>query len=154
VEQEKKDGELIIPGNEKREYPRVQMKVTVKYRVLESEEAEKALTKYFEPDKLLETFNKSETIDVSKSGLLMYVNEEVPVKSFIVVNMYISVPGISCACKAIGQIVRRMKSDDNEKYAYKIAIKFLKIIHHNLKNYRYLNLENLLEIKDSFSEGN
>lgn len=153
MSEEKKDGELILHGNEKREYPRIPMRVAVKYRLLEGEEAEKALTKYFEPDKLLNNASQSETIDVSKSGLLMYINEEVPIKSFIVVSMYISVPGISCSCKAIAQVVRRIKNDDTNNFAYKIAIKFLKILHHNLKNYKFLNLEQLLEIKDKFSTG-
>lgn len=154
MDEEKNDGELIIQGNEKREYPRVPMKVAVKYRILESEEAEKALTKYFDADRLLADSKKSETIDVSRSGLLMYVDDEVPIKSFIVVNMYISVPGISCSCKAIAQVVRRIKNEDTDsKFNYKIAVKFLKILHHNLKNYKFLNLEQLLDIKDRFSQG-
>ncbi len=151
MDEEKNEGELLISGNEKREYPRIPMRVAVKYKVLESEEAEKALTKYFEPDKLLSDSKKSETIDVSKSGLLMYVNEEVPIKSFIVVSMYISVPGISCSCKAIAQIVRRVKNEDDDRFNYKIAVKFIKILHHNLKNYKFLNLEQLLDVKDRFS---
>ncbi len=152
MDEEKNDGELLISGNEKREYPRVPMRVAVKYRVLESEEAEKALTKYFDADKLLIDSKKSETIDVSKSGLLMYVNEEVPIKSFIVVSMYISVPGISCSCKAIAQIVRRVRNEDMDNgFTYKIAVKFLRILHHNLKNYKFLNLEQLLNVKDRFS---
>lgn len=154
MDEEKNDGELIIQGNEKREYPRVPMKVAVKYRILESEEAEKALTKYFDADRLLVDSKKSETIDVSRSGLLMYVDDEVPIKSFIVVSMYISVPGISCSCKAIAQVVRRIKNEDTDsKFNYKIAVKFLKILHHNLKNYKFLNLEQLLDIKDRFSQG-
>lgn len=153
MDEEKNEGELLIQGNEKREYPRVPMKVAVKYRILESEEAETALTKYFDADKLLNDFQKSETIDVSKTGLLMFVNEEVPVKSFIVVSMYISVPGISCSCKAIAQVVRRVKNEDTgSNFNYKIAVKFFKILHQNLKNYRFLKLEQLLDIKDKFSQ--
>lgn len=145
---EKLEGEINF-GNEKREHPRVAMSVPVRYRVLSNEEATKAINRSFDPDTILQEFNEGETINVSKTGILMYTNEELSVKSFIVINMHISIPGISCNCKALAEIIRREKTFDSSKYFYKVALKFHKILHHNLKNYKYMNLNELLDIKEA-----
>ena len=139
-------GELRLPS-EKREYPRVPMNVAVRYKVLEAEEAKVALGRSFDPDAMLREFKEGETLDVSRSGALIYVNEELGVKSVIVVNMYLSVPGISCNCKALAEVIRREKAGEGEKFEYKAALKFLKILHHNLKSYKFLNLNDLLDVR-------
>jgi hypothetical protein len=148
MEEEKTEGELQIPA-EKREFPRVPMNVNVRYRVLASEEADKALSRTFDADKLLQKFDEGETVNVSKNGILMYTNEEIPAKSFLVVNIYLTVPGISANCKALAEVIRRERSSDASKWLYIVALKFHKIIHHNLKNYRFLNLNDLLDIREA-----
>lgn len=145
--EEKLEGEINF-GMEKREHPRVSMVVPVRYRVLSGEEATKVLNRMFDADKILQDFTEGETINVSKTGILMYTNEEVPVKSFVVINMHISIPGISCNCKAFAEIIRREKVFDTSKYLYKVALKFHKVLHHNLKNYKYMKLNDLLDIKE------
>jgi hypothetical protein len=147
MEEEKLEGEINF-GKEKREHPRIPMSVPVRYRILSSEDATKALNRTFDADSILMDFKEGETINVSKTGILMYTNEEVPVKSFVVINMHISIPGISCNCKALAEIIRREKAMDASKYFYKVALKFHKILHHNLKNYKYMNLNELLNIKE------
>lgn len=147
MNEEQLEGEINF-GTEKREHPRVLMKVPVRYKVLSSEEATKALNRLFDADIISQKFTEGETINVSKTGILMYTNEEVPIKSFIVVNMYISIPGIACNCKALAEIIRREKAFDSSKYLYKVALKFHKILHHNLKNYKFMKLNDLLDIKE------
>ena len=139
-------GELRLPS-EKREYPRVPMSVAVRYKVLDSEEAKLALGRSFDPDSSLKEFKEGETLDVSRSGALIYLNEEIAAKTMMIVNMYISVPGISCNCKALAEVIRRDKAGEGEKYEYKAALKFLKILHHNLKSYKFLNLNDLLDVR-------
>lgn len=148
MEEEKTEGELQIPS-EKREFPRVDMNINVRYRVLTSEEATKALSRTFDADALLVKFDEGETLNVSKNGVLMYTNEEIAAKSFVVVNMYLSVPGISANCKALAEVIRRDRSNDASKWLYTVALKFHKIVHHNLKNYKFLNLNDLLDIKEA-----
>jgi len=147
MEEEKFEGEIKF-GTEKREHPRVSMTVPVRYRVLSSEEAQKALNRMFDADSILQEFSEGETINVSKTGILMYTNEELQIKSFIVINMHISIPGISCNCKALAEIIRREKAFASNKYSYKIALRFHKILHHNLKNYKFMKLNDLLDIKE------
>lgn len=147
----KNDGEIKLPGatgTEKREFPRVPMNVNVRYRQLSSDEATKAMARTFDADKLLEKFEEGETKNVSKAGILMYTNEEIAAKTFLAVNMYITVPGITCNCKALAEVIRRERSNDASKWLYTVALKFHKILHHNLKNYKYLNLNDLLEVKE------
>ena len=139
-------GELRLPS-EKREYPRVPMSVAVRYKVLDIEEAKMALGRSFDPDSSLKEFKEGETLDVSRSGALIYLNEEIAAKTMMVVNMYISVPGISCNCKALAEVIRRDKAGEGEKYEYKAALKFHKILHHNLKSYKFLNLNDLLDVR-------
>jgi hypothetical protein len=150
--EEKTEGELQIPS-EKREFPRVPMNVNVRYRVLDNEEATRALGRSFDADALLEKFGEGETVNVSKGGILMYTNEEIPAKSFLAVNMYITIPGISANCKALAEVIRRDRSNDASKWLYTVALKFHKIIHHNLKNYKFLNLDDLLDVKEAGQGG-
>lgn len=135
--------------NEKRVYPRIPLNSSVRYRILGGEELERAMNRYFDADKILaEKHVETETVNVSKEGMLMYTNEEIPIKSMLAVNLYIAVPGISCNCKALGEVVRREKETENERYGYKVAVRFHKIVHHNLKSYKYLDLPDLLNIKE------
>ncbi len=147
MEEERLEGEISF-GTEKREHPRVPMTVPVRYRILSSEDATKALNRSFDADAILQEFSEGETINVSKTGILMYTNEEVPIKSFVVINMHLSIPGISCNCKALAEIIRREKAFDSSRFFYKIALKFHKILHHNLKSYKFMKLNELLDIKE------
>jgi len=142
AKEEKTEGELLLP-QEKRDYPRVSLNVKVMYRVLDNDEADKALVKHFDPEKVFQACKTSEVINVSTSGLLMYTLENIPEKSFVAVNMYIPLPGLSCACRAVAEVIRSDKQQDK----YLIALKFLKVIHHNLNKYKFLTLTDLLEIK-------
>lgn len=143
---EKLDGEIVFPKNEKREYPRVPMRVKVRYRVIGGDEAEKLLTKIHDTTKIVKDGESGETVDVSHTGLLMYVNEEIPIRSFIAVNLYLTVPGISCACKAVAEVVRRERCNEGN-FSYRIALKFLKLAHDNMKNYKYCEIEDLMNLK-------
>jgi hypothetical protein len=145
---EKLDGEIIFPKNEKREYPRVPMRIKVKYRVIGGDEAEKLLNRLVDANKVIKEGDLGETIDVSRSGLLMLVNEEIPIRSFIAVNMYISVPGISCTCKAVAEVVRRERCSEGA-YNYRIALKFIKLAHDNMKSYKYCEVEDLIKINET-----
>jgi hypothetical protein len=140
--EEKNEGELLLP-QEKRDYPRISINVKVMYRVLDNDEADKNLIKHFDPEKVFQACKTSEVINVSTSGLLMYTTENIPLKSFMAVNMYIPLPGLSCACRALAEVIRC----DDEKGRFLVALKFLKVTHHNLNKYRFLTLNDLLEIK-------
>jgi hypothetical protein len=142
TKEEKNEGELLLP-QEKRDYPRIAINVKVMYRVLDNDEADKALVKHFDPEKVFQACKISEVINVSTSGLLMYTVENIPDKSFVAVNMYIPLPGLSCACRAVAEVIRCEKQKDK----YLIGLKFLKVIHHNLNKYKFLTLNDLLEIK-------
>ncbi len=142
AKEEKNEGELLLP-QEKRDYPRIAINVKVMYRVLDNDEADKALVKHFDPEKVFRDCKTSEVINVSTSGLLMYTVENIPDKSFVAVNMYIPLPGLSCACRAVAEVIRCEKQKDK----YLIGLKFLKVIHHNLNKYKFLTLNDLLEIK-------
>ncbi len=137
-----KEAEILLP-QERRDYPRISINIKVRYRVITDEPGDKNLIKHFDADKILSKYNENTTINMSSSGLLMYTNEEIPVKSFIAVNMYIPLPGLSCSCKVLGEVVRSEK--ENEKF--KLAVKFLKVLWHNLNKYRFLTLTDLLDIK-------
>lgn len=142
----KSEGEIFF-GSEKREYPRMPMNAPVRYRMLTKEESDKAIGRFADNSSLLAQYEEAETINVSKNGIAMYTSEELPAKSIVAVNMHISIPGIACNCKAIAEVIRRDKSD-KDKYQYVVALKFIKIVHHNLKNYRFLDLNNLLDVND------
>jgi hypothetical protein len=144
--EEKGEGQLFF-GSEKREYPRVVMNAPVRYRLLSKEESDKALGRFADNSNILTQYEEAETVNVSKNGIAMYTNSEFAPKSIVAVNMHISIPGIACNCKAIAEVIRMDKSD-NPKYAYVAAVKFVKIVHHNLKNFRFLDLNNLLDVND------
>jgi len=140
--EEKNEGELLLP-REKRDYPRISINVKVMYRVLDNDEADKAIVKHFDPEKVFQSCTVSEVINFSTSGLLMYTAENISLKSFVAVNMYIPLPGLSCACRAIAEVIRR----EEQKGRFLIGLKFLKVTHHNLNKYKFLTLTDLLEIK-------
>ena len=73
----------------------------------------------------------------------MYADREIPVKTFIAINMYIPLPGLSCSCKTLAEVVRCERQNDK----YLIGLKFLKVLYHNLNKYKFLTLTDLLEIK-------
>jgi hypothetical protein len=136
-------------SDEKREYPRVPTELTVRYRSLSQEEADKALSRHFDPDaSLAEGFQEAETLDVSKNGLLMLTNEEIRLKSYVAVSMYISIPGIACNCKGLAEVVRRELNPESHIFKYKIGLRFCKVVHQNLKNYKFLDLRGLLDVKE------
>ncbi len=137
-----KQGQILLP-QERRDYPRIAISVNVRYRVLGDELEDKEIIKHFDPEKIFLKYNENITENISASGLLMYSDEEIPVKSLIAVNMYIPLPGLSCSCKVLGEVVRCEK--DEKKY--KMAVKFLKVLWHNLNKYKFLTLTDLLEIK-------
>jgi hypothetical protein len=142
IKEEKNEGELLLP-QEKRDYPRIAVNIKVLYRVLENDEADIALVKHFDPEKVFKSCSTSEVVNLSTSGLLMYTAENIATKSFVAVNMYIPLPGLSCACRAIAEVIRC--SAENGKFL--IALKFLKVIHHDLNKFKYCTLNDLLEIK-------
>lgn len=141
--EDKKDreGELLVP-QERREYPRVAVNVAVKYRVLTDDEADHAITKKFDSEQIFKKCNESQALNVSTSGLLMYTEEEIPQKKFIAVSMYLPLPGLSCACRALAEVVRCEKKGGG----FEVGVKFLKILHHKLNKYGFLTLTQLLEI--------
>ncbi len=143
MKEEKQEGELLIP-QERRDYPRIAVNVKVKYRILENDEADNALVKHFDPEKIFITCSTCEVVNVSTSGLLMYTQENVPQKSFMAVHMVLPMPGLACSCKAVAEVIRCDKEGDNK---YLIALKFLKVIHHNLNKFKFMSLNDLLEIK-------
>ena len=140
------DGQLSF-GKEKREYPRVVMNAPVRYRVLGKEEGEHALGRFADQSTLLDEYDESETANVSKNGTAIYTNREMPLKSIVAVNINISIPGIAANCRALGEVLRIDKSD-NPKYMYVAAMKFLTITHYNLKNFKFMELKELLDLKD------
>lgn len=144
-----KDGELLIP-QERRDYPRIAINVKVKYRILDDTEEDKNLIKHFDPDQILHEYSESKVVNISTSGLLMHTKEEIPVKKFVIVCMYLPLPGLSCNIKTLAEVIRcETASEDVKKqgYQYNIALKFLKIIHHNLNKFKFLSLIELLDVK-------
>ena len=140
--EEKQEGELLLP-KERRDYPRVSMNVKVKYRVLENDEADHALVKHFDPEKIFKECSISEVVNISTSGLLMYTAEEISPKAFVAVHMVLPLPGLACACKAIAEAIRC----DREGERFLVALKFLKVIHHDLNRFKFMTLTDLLDIK-------
>lgn len=145
--EEKTEGELLLP-QERRDYPRIAVSVSVRYRVLEGDEADNALTKHFDPEKIFTRFQESRLINVSTSGLLMRAHEEIQEKKFVAVNMYLPMPGLSCSCKALAEVIRCVKDESGKETSkYIVALKFLKVIHHNLNKYKFVTLTDILDIK-------
>jgi hypothetical protein len=141
MKDEIKDGELLVP-KERRDYPRVAVNVRVKYRILENDEADQALVKHFDPEKIFTSCRECDVVNVSTSGLLMYTEEVLADKSFVAINMVLPLPGLSCSCKAIAEVIRCDKEDKK----YLVALKFLKVIHHDLNKFKYMTLTDLLDI--------
>ncbi|HRU38542.1 MAG TPA: hypothetical protein P5511_01595 [Candidatus Goldiibacteriota bacterium] len=143
--EEKQEAELLLP-QERRDYPRVAVNIKVRYRILEDDEADRALVKHFDPEKIFKEFSESGAINVSKSGLLMYSHEDIPEKKFVAISMYLPLPGLSCCCKAIAEVVR-CGTDSAEAGRRVVALKFLKVIHHSLNKFKFVTLNDILDIK-------
>lgn len=144
-----KEGELLVP-QERRDYPRIAINVQVRYRVLDDTEEDKNLIKNFDPDKIFYEYNESKVVNISTSGLLMHTKEEIPVKKFVVICMYLPLPGLSCNIKALAEVVRCEPAQEDVKkhgYQYNVALKFLKVIHHSLNKFKFLSLIELLDVK-------
>ncbi len=144
-----KEGELLVP-QERRDYPRIAINVKVRYRVLDDTEADKNLTKHFDPDQILQEYSESKVVNISTSGLLMHTKEEISVKKFVVVCMYLPLPGLSCNIKTLAEVIRCESAPEDIKkqgYQYNIALKFLKVIHHSLNKFKFLSLIELLDVK-------
>ncbi len=140
--EEEKEGDLLFP-QERREYPRLAVNVTVRYRVLGSSKEDIELAKKFNPEEIFREFEEDETVNISTSGLLMYCKDAIPDKSIVAVNFYMPLPGLSCTCKALAEAIRCEKINGR----YITALKFLKIIHHDMTKYKYLTLNEILAIK-------
>lgn len=140
--EEKKEADLLIP-QERRDYPRIAISVHVKYRVLENDPEDRELIKKFDPEKIFEQAASATMVNISSSGLLMYASEEIPVKSFVAVSMYLPLPGLSCSCRVLGECVRCIK----EANRWSIGLKFLKVLQHDLNQFKYMALKDLLEIR-------
>jgi len=144
-----KEGELLVP-QEHRDYPRVAINVKVRYRVLDDTESDKNLIKRFDADQILREYKESKVVNVSTSGLLMHTNEEIPVKKFVVVCMYLPLPGLSCDIKTLAEVIRCENASEYVKkqgYQFSVALKFLKVIHHSLNKFKFLSLVELLDVK-------
>ncbi len=139
--EEKKEADLLIP-QERRDYPRIAISVHVKYRILQNDPSDRELVKKFDPEKIFEQAGSATMVNISSSGLLMYAPEEIPEKSFVAVSMYLPLPGLSCSCRVLGECVRCIKEDDR----YSIGLQFLKVLHHDLNQFKYMALKDLLEI--------
>jgi len=137
-----KTGDLLIP-QERRDYPRVAVAVTVRYRLLEQNQADEAIHKKFNPDLIYEKYQSAEATNLSTSGLLMVTSENVPEKSFLLVSMYLPLPGLSCSATALAECIRC--TGENGKNT--VALKFLKVLHHDLNKYKFCTLTDLLDIR-------
>jgi len=143
MENEKNEAELLLP-EERREYPRVAMAVKVLYRILNGSEEDKNLIKNFNAENILTHYKEAESVNLSKSGILMYTQEEIKIKSFLSTSMYLPMPGFSCNVRALAEVVRCDKDEKSGKYL--MALKFLKLIHHNLNKFKYVTLKDILAI--------
>lgn len=147
-EKEAKHAELIIPG-ERRTYPRIALSTIVKYSIVKQGEEvneEQYDNLLDEGIKNLNSNNvkESETVNLSSGGLLMNTDEKINPGSFICVTMHLPLPGLACNCSILGKVIR---CEEVGKNNYKIAIKFEKIVHHNLNKYRYATLKEILNIE-------
>ncbi|MBN2753600.1 MAG: PilZ domain-containing protein [Candidatus Goldbacteria bacterium] len=143
TEKQEKEGDLLFP-QERREYPRVALNVKVRYRVLGDSKEDTELVKKFDPEEIFRVFKENETVNISTSGLLMYSDESIPEKAIAAVNFYMPLPGLSCTCAALAETIRCIKTVSGR---YLVALKFLKIIHHDTTKYKYLTLTEILAIK-------
>jgi|SRR5208283_1846221 len=143
MEKEKKEGELLLP-EERREYPRVAMTIKVLYRILDGSDEDQNLIKNFNAEAILTHYKEAESINLSKSGILMFADEEIKTKSFVSTSMYIPLPGFSCNVRALAEVVRCDRNEQKGKYI--VALKFLKLLHHNLNKFKYVSLKDMLAI--------
>ncbi|MFP4466050.1 MAG: PilZ domain-containing protein [Candidatus Goldiibacteriota bacterium] len=139
---EEMEGSLLLP-QERRDYPRVSVNIKVQYKVLDETDDDMKTALKFDPEKIMEKFESSECLNVSTSGILMRSGYPVDKKKFVAVNMYLPMPGLSCACRALAEVVRCEKMEDG----YLLGLKFLRILHHNLNKYKFLTLADLLNMK-------
>jgi hypothetical protein len=141
--------ELVMPGGEKRIYPRVALSVPVRFTVVVDEKEcsdigqllKKGIGKIAEGNGVL----GSETLNLSSGGLLMTTQDPVPAGSKLCMNIYLPLPGIACSCDILGEVIRNDRLPGTE--GYRTAITFLKVIHHNLNKAKYTALKDLLDIE-------
>lgn len=74
----------------------------------------------------------------------MIADEKISNGSMLHITMHMPLPGVSCNCSMLGEVVRCEEREDKK---YNIAVKFLKIIHHSLNKYRYATLKELLNLE-------
>jgi hypothetical protein len=139
--------ELVMPGGEKRTYPRVALSVPVRFTVVGDEGncsdnrqiLEKGLEKLAEGGGSLD----SETVNLSSGGLLMTTESPLPAGSKLCMNIYLPLPGIACNCDILGKVIRNDRIPGTP--GYRTAITFLKVIHHNLNRAKHTALKELLD---------
>jgi hypothetical protein len=152
-DREAKKAELVLPdgkeGSERRAYPRIALSTEVKFSVVK--EAQPAHDK--EHEDLLnlgaENLEKgkavaTETVNLSSAGLLMNTDRDIAPGSTIHITLHVPLPGISCTCSMLAEIIR---SDKNPDGTFATAVKFLKVVHHNLSKYKYAALHDLLNLE-------
>ena len=122
------DAELTVPA-ERRQYPRIPLSLPIHYSIV----------------KKGEDIKKSESINISTGGVLMTTEERIEPGSTIHLTMNMPLPGLSCNCAMLGEIVRCEEKED--KSGFKTAVKFNKIVHHNLNKYKYASLKDILKLE-------
>ncbi len=147
-EKEIKKAELFFPSSERRTYPRVALSAPIRYVVIKQgkdnkldEDYDKLISKDFNEKNIVK---ESKTINLSSGGLLIQTDEEISVGSLLHIKMHMPLPGISCNCFMLGEVVRCEKKEIKK---YEIAIKFKKVIHHNLNKYKYATLKEILNLE-------
>ena len=105
----------------------------------------KDLHKHYSFVKDDKNLKKSESVNVSTGGVLMTTEEKLEQGSIIQLSMHMPLPGLSCNCAMLGEVVRCEQSED--KKSYRAAVKFTKIVHHNLNKYKYASLKDILNLE-------
>ena len=149
-DKEAKKPELIMPSDgERREYPRIALSTQVKYSVVK----ENKVTQEKEHQQLLDfgaqnldngRVDVTNTLNLSSGGLLMVTDKKINPGSTIHVTLHMPLPGIACVCSMLAEVIR---SDENEEGGFATAVKFLKVVHHNLNKYKYAALHDLLNLE-------
>lgn len=149
-DREAKKPELIMPSEgERREYPRIALSTQVKYSVVKESKASHDK----EQQQLLDFGAKnlddgkvdvSNTLNLSSGGLLMVTDKKINPGSTIHITLHIPLPGIACTCSMLAEVIR---SDENDDGGFATAVKFLKVVHHNLTKYKYAALHDLLNLE-------
>jgi len=93
----------------------------------------------------MKDFETNECLNVSTSGILMESKDSVDLKKFVAVSMYLPLPGLSCSCRALAEVVRCENTDEG----YMLGLKFLRVLYHNLNKYKFLTLADLLNMNGS-----